>query len=115
MDLLVTAIFQVIGADFNAVAQRVVRQFEYLALIGFAIEGQGDDIIFLRIAVPASDADARFGINQQVLEGVGILFTLLLLWAHGRYRVNPVGAKEVIQLFVTWNLLLWGWMWVALP
>ena len=50
-----------------------------------------------------------------MLEGVGLLFTLLLLWAHGRYRVNPVGAKEVIQLFVTWNLLLWGWMWVALP
>ena len=50
-----------------------------------------------------------------MLEGVGILFTLLLLWAHGRYRVNPVGAKEEIQLFVTWNLLLWGWMWVALP
>ena len=80
-----------------------------------AKSAEAGDVIFLRIAVPASDADARFGINQQVLEGVGILFTLLLLWAHGRYRVNPVGAKEVIQLFVTWNLLLWGWMWVALP
>lgn len=66
-----------------------------------ARDAEPGDIIYLRIAVPASEADARFGINQQVLEGVFILITLLLLWAHGRYRENPVGGKEVIQLFVT--------------
>lgn len=80
-----------------------------------ARDAEAGDIIYLRIAVPASEADARFGVNQQVLEGVFILITLLLLWTHGRYRENPVGGKEVIQLFVTWNLLLWGWLWIATP
>ncbi|GAB1394861.1 hypothetical protein MASR1M60_30250 [Rhodocyclaceae bacterium] len=73
------------------------------------------DMIFLRVAVPSSDADARFGINQQLLEGGGILMTLLILWGHFRYRENPFGFWEWIQGFVVWNLMLWGWMWVAAP
>ena len=76
---------------------------------------ESGDVIFLRVAVLSSDADARFGINQQVLEGVGILMTLLILWGHFRYRENPFGPWEWIQLFVLWNLMLWGWMWVAAP
>ncbi|GAB1394893.1 hypothetical protein MASR1M60_30570 [Rhodocyclaceae bacterium] len=73
------------------------------------------DFCVLRVAVPSSDADARFGINQQVLEGGGILMTLLILWGHFRYRADPLGRWEIIQVFVLWNLMLWSWMWVAAP
>lgn len=80
-----------------------------------AREAEPGDTVRLRIAVPASDADAHFGLNKQVQEGVFIVLTWLMLWAHGRFRKNPRGGMEVLQLFVAWNLMLWGLMWVVAP
>jgi hypothetical protein len=73
------------------------------------------DVVFLRIPVDREEPGSFFGVNQWIVQGIGLWLTLFVVVGHFRWYEHPYDARPWLQSFVLWNVLIWSWMWIALP